>query len=71
MVNMGEMVTTERAGVVVWLLSRGYKFTTLEVAKIVGLTPGGAWRLMERLSRRVPIYQEHARWRMVEDEKEQ
>ena len=64
------MIPTERAGVVVWLLSRGHRFTTLEIARITGLTYSGAYKLMDRLSRRVPLYLEHACWRMVDKEEQ-
>lgn len=48
-------VTTERVGVVVDRLCRGGKATTNEVAAWVGLTRFGAWEMLTRLSRVLPI----------------
>lgn len=61
-----EMVTTERVGVVVWLLARGHTFTTAEVAKISGLTTQGAWLMLSKLSRKLPLVQIGAYWRLLE-----
>lgn len=48
-------VTTERVGVVVDRLKDGHKATTNEVAAWVGLTRFGAWEMLTRLSRVLPI----------------
>lgn len=61
-----EMVTTERVGVVVWLLGRGHTFTTAEVAKISGLSAQGAWLMLSKLSRKLPLVQIGAYWRLLE-----
>lgn len=62
----GELTVTERVGVVVTLLNHGHSFTTFEVAKIAGLSYSGAWRMMDRLSRKLPLVLVNARWRMLE-----
>lgn len=61
-----EMMTTERVGVVVWLFGRGHTFTTAEVAKISGLTTQGAWLMLSKLSRKLPLVQIGAYWRLLE-----
>jgi hypothetical protein len=49
---------TERVGLVVWHLCRGEGLQTKDIAKLTGLTRQGAWDLMQRLSRVIPIYQD-------------
>jgi hypothetical protein len=57
-----ELVTTERVGVVVYRLMRGEAATTLEIATWTGLTRTGAWLMMEKLSRVLPLAQVEGRW---------
>jgi hypothetical protein len=47
----------EKAALVSWHLAHGEEMTTGEIASMTGLTWGGAWWLMARLSRVLPIYQ--------------
>lgn len=47
---------TERAALVVWHLAHGESMQTRDVANMTGLTRQGAWDLMQRLSRVIPIY---------------
>ncbi len=61
-----EMVTTERVAIVVWLLSNGRAMSTAEVAGITGITHGGAWRLLARLCRVLPLTLEDNVWRCME-----
>ena len=49
---------TERVGLVVWHLAHGESMQTRSVADLTGLTMPGAWYLMTRLSRAIPIYQD-------------
>ena len=49
---------TERAALVVWHLAHGECMQTRDVARLTGLTRQGAWDLMQRLSRMIPIYQD-------------
>lgn len=48
---------TERAALIAWHLAHGESMQTRDVAEMTGLTFSGAWRLMDRLSRTLPIYQ--------------
>lgn len=63
-----EYIPTERVGVVVWLLGRGHKFTTLEVSRIAGITPRGALMMMDKLCRVLPMTRDGAIWMMVDEE---
>ena len=49
---------TERVGLVVWHLAHGESMQTRSVADLTGLSMTGAWCLMTRLSRAIPIYQD-------------
>lgn len=60
-----ELVVTERAGYIVYLLMRGKTLTTAEIANVLGMTPNGAWQLMSRLSRKVPLRQDLGYWFIV------
>lgn len=54
---------TERSAVVVWSLAHGEMLQTRQIAEITGLGMAGAWALMVRLSRVIPIYQDECgRW---------
>ena len=48
----------EKAALIAWHLAHGEGMTTGEVASLTGLTQSGAWRLMDRLSRVLPIYRD-------------
>ncbi len=48
----------EKAALIAWHLAHGEGMTTADVASITGLTWGGAWWLMTRLSRVLPIYRD-------------
>jgi len=48
----------ERAALVTWYLSHGDAFRTSEVCRMTGLTRQGAYRLLCKLSRVIPVYQD-------------
>ena len=50
----------EKAALIAWHLAHGEAMTTAEVASLTGLTWAGAWFLMSRLSRVLPIYRDDA-----------
>ncbi|NLX42133.1 MAG: hypothetical protein GXY79_01490 [Chloroflexi bacterium] len=60
------MTSQERAALAVVWLNDGAQLTTAELAERLGMTWGGAWRLMHRLARVLPIDQEDGRWFRVE-----
>jgi hypothetical protein len=54
---------TERAALITWHLAHGEMLQTRDVAEMTGMTMAGAWILMIRLSRVLPIYQDDCgRW---------
>ena len=55
---------TERAALVAWHLAHGEQLETVQVAAMTGLTRQGAWHLMQRLSRVLPIYQSGDAWQV-------
>lgn len=55
--------TTEAVAKLVWALAHGEAFGNDEAALLTGLTPHGAFQLLCRVSRVLPIYQEpNGRW---------
>ena len=50
-----EYVATERVGVIVWQLAHGDALTTAQVAEIAGISYNGAYRMLQKLSRAIPI----------------
>jgi len=50
----------ERAALVTWHLSHGDAFKTAEVCRMTGLTRQGAYRLLCKLSRVIPVYQDES-----------
>jgi hypothetical protein len=49
---------SERVAVVVWALMHGQRLTTRQVATLSGLSVQGAFGLMCRISRVLPLYQD-------------
>lgn len=58
---------SERVALVVWYMAHGLALSTQEVAKITGLTSDGAWYLMNRIGRVLPIYLDNNIWRVCQD----
>ena len=48
-------ITTERVALVVHRLAQGERATTKEIADWIGLTRFGAWEMLSRISRVLPI----------------
>jgi len=48
----------EKAALITWHLAHGEGMQTRDVAEMAGLSMPGAWYLMQRLSRVIPIYQD-------------
>ena len=48
----------EKAGLVTWHLAHGEVMQTRDVAEMTGLSMTGAWLMMQRLARVIPIYQD-------------
>ena len=52
---MDDLITTERVGIVVHRLSRGEVGSTMEIAAWVGISRVGAWLMLDKLSRVLPL----------------
>lgn len=50
----------ERAALVAWLLARGKRLRTRQIALLIGLNPRNTYRLLCRISRVIEIYQDEA-----------
>lgn len=50
-----ELVAQERAALVAWWLSRGAQMTTRVIAERTGMGYVGAWDMMQKLARVLPI----------------
>ena len=62
-----DTITTERVAIVVMALVRhpGRVYTTAEIAKLAQMTHGGAWMMMTKISRVVPIGQTATGWVLI------
>jgi len=65
---MLEMIPTERIGRAAWLLAQGRAMTARELAEIVEITPHGAYQMLARLSRVLPICEDGGVWRVAVEE---
>jgi hypothetical protein len=64
--NFEELTVTERAAFIGWRLMVGDKWTTQEVASLLGMSWQGAFMLLSRTSRILPISQdEFKRWSRI------
>ena len=55
----------ERAALVTFQILDGAQLTTPEIAESVGVSRQAAWRMMQGVSRVVPVYQDGDRWRRM------
>ena len=63
-----ELIPTERVGLVVWRLWHRRALTTVEIAQLAGVTRAGAWTMMNKLSRKLPIVWMNGKWIVIEGE---
>ena len=63
-----DTITTERVAIVVMALVQhpGRVYTTAEIAKLAQMTHGGAWMMMTKISRVVPIGQTATGWVLID-----
>ena len=63
----GEMIPTERIGSVVHMMTvhAGCKFTTADIARYAEISHAGAWAMLTRLSRKVPLACDADGWYIV------
>lgn len=57
-----QYVPTERSALIVLFLMQGSQLSTAEIARLTGLTPQGAWSMLQKICRVVPLYQENGMW---------
>ncbi len=55
-------VTTERVAVIVFLICKGRRFSTRDVAQLCGVTQRGAYAIMARISRVLPLALLNGEW---------
>jgi hypothetical protein len=58
-------VASERVAVIVYLLGKGHRFRTADIAEYCGVTRRGAYAMMARISRVVPLAQANDEWFFV------
>lgn len=63
-----EFIPTERIALIVYLLSQGYRFTTSQAARRVGITTDGAALMLRKASRVIPICEEKGLWKLYSGE---
>lgn len=59
-----ELTSQERAAKITYKLAKGKKMTTGEIAKELGVTWHGASKMMNTISRTIPIYRSGQNWTM-------
>lgn len=62
MTTVAPEIPSERVAVIVFLICKGRRFTTDEVAQLCGVTKRGAYYIMGRISRVVPLVLEDGAW---------
>lgn len=60
--------TTERVGRAVALLYAGGSWPTRRLAERLGISTAGAWAMLARLARVLPITLDADGWRLLEDD---
>jgi hypothetical protein len=59
------LITTERIALVTAYLYEGGTVTPAFVADRIGITENGAWRMLSKLSRVLPITEEDGQWWLI------
>jgi DNA-directed RNA polymerase specialized sigma subunit len=63
-----DTITTERVAKVVMILAnnRGRNYTTAQIAHITQMSRSGAWMMMTKISRVLPIAQSQDGWMLLD-----
>ncbi len=64
LVRLDATTPTERIGLVAYLLAQGHTTTTRQLATDLGLTEHGARKMLEKLSRVLPLVNDGGIWRV-------
>jgi len=72
MPNTIDLSPTERIAIVAYHLSIGEQLSTADAASLTGLTRFGAWEMLDKLSRVLPIAQDRTKdngpvWYIISD----
>jgi predicted ArsR family transcriptional regulator len=62
-----DYITTERVALLVFTLTRGGTVTTREIAERLEITENGAWRMLSRVSRVLPVVQDKGQWFLLQE----
>lgn len=62
-----ELITSERVAKIVHSLHLGHTYTTRNVAEEIGITWDGAYKMMHRIARVIPVTQIRRRWTLIID----
>jgi hypothetical protein len=67
-----DTLPTERVGIVVCALmeERGKRFKTADLARLTGLRQRSMWAMLAKLSRSLPLAQDHDGWYILPPEQE-
>jgi hypothetical protein len=65
MCEVEELIPTERVALIVYELTVGGTVTTAQVAQMTGITHSGAWRMLGKLSRVLPLTEENGQWYII------
>ena len=57
-----DYIPTERIALVVFWLVQGSQLTTGDIARLAGISQQGAWSMMQKICRVLPLYQENGLW---------
>jgi Mn-dependent DtxR family transcriptional regulator len=63
-----DMLPTERITRATWILVQGHTVTVRGLAAELEITPSGARKMLERMSRVVPLVDDGGVWRLVGEE---
>lgn len=61
-----DVTPTERAAIVTRELMRGRALTKHDVAELTECEPDSGYRVLRRLARVLPLYEENERWALVD-----
>ena len=66
MITERQFSPTERASHLAFQFARSKQFTVAIVQKEYGMSESGAWRLLNRVSRAIPIVNVDGTWRLMD-----
>jgi hypothetical protein len=64
-----DLCTTERVTIACLVLYSGGSWSTRSLAEKLGISPSGAWAMMSRLSRVLPLALDEEGWHLVGEQR--